>query len=271
MGNKLRFINDANKKYTNCAPRNLLCNTVFRLALYATTDIKAGTELFFYYNYPKETTAHFKQPTGKGGVVAVKQTVKPAAKRKAKSKDPNSFPYKASATSTLKSSSKHKPRVKTESEKAKVGKGKSKIRDAVLADNPSSNQTASPSGPQRARKTAPNEAIGHQTSRVAQLSRRGIKTIPRFDSEASDFSAATDDSSRFRRNTEGHAADKVIQDTDEEDAEFLPEGDAADSERSRSRLRRNKVLMTAGSSTPRSGESSLAGRKRPIVFNSDDE
>jgi SET domain-containing protein len=80
MGNKLRFINNADEKYTNCCPKNLLCNTVFRIALFATTDIKAGTELYFNYNYPKEKTAQFKQPNGK--VVAVKQT-----KKKSKMKD----------------------------------------------------------------------------------------------------------------------------------------------------------------------------------------
>jgi SET domain-containing protein len=79
MGNKLRFINNADDKYTNCCPKNLLCNTVFRIALFATTDIKAGIELYFNYNYPKEKTAQFKQPNAK--VVAVKQ-VKQKAKRK---------------------------------------------------------------------------------------------------------------------------------------------------------------------------------------------
>ena len=72
MGNKLRFINNADDKYTNCSPKNLLCNTVFRIALFATRDIKAGTELYFNYNYPKEKTAQFKQPNAKA--VAVKQT-----------------------------------------------------------------------------------------------------------------------------------------------------------------------------------------------------
>jgi SET domain-containing protein len=80
MGNKLRFINNADEKFTNCSPKNLLCNTVFRIALFTTTDIKAGTELYFNYNYPKEKTAQFRQPNGK--VVAVKQN-----KQKARKKD----------------------------------------------------------------------------------------------------------------------------------------------------------------------------------------
>jgi SET domain-containing protein len=80
MGNKLRFINNADEKFTNCSPKNLLCNTVFRIALFATTDIKAGTELYFNYNYPEEKTSQFKQPNGK--VVVVKQN-----KQKARKKD----------------------------------------------------------------------------------------------------------------------------------------------------------------------------------------
>ncbi|KAF2032179.1 SET domain-containing protein, partial [Setomelanomma holmii] len=71
MGNKVRFINNANKNLTNCHPKVLLCNTVFRVALYASVDIEAGTEFFFHYNYPEEMTMHFKQPKGK--VFAVKQ------------------------------------------------------------------------------------------------------------------------------------------------------------------------------------------------------
>lgn len=90
MGNKQRFLNNANKKYTNCYPKNLFCNTVFRIALYASTDIKAGTELFFDYSYPAEWTANFKQPKIKE-IVVVKQ------KHKSKSATPS---VKSTSSST---------------------------------------------------------------------------------------------------------------------------------------------------------------------------
>jgi len=40
----------------------MLCNTVHRIGFYASTDLAAGTELFFNYGYPTEKTAKFKRP-----------------------------------------------------------------------------------------------------------------------------------------------------------------------------------------------------------------
>lgn len=80
-GNKTRFINNAAEKYANCVAKLLLCNQITRVALFAKHDVKAGTELFFDYLYPKDKTDLFKQPdqfqqpdTTK--VVAVKQKAK---------------------------------------------------------------------------------------------------------------------------------------------------------------------------------------------------
>ncbi|KAF2254921.1 SET domain-containing protein, partial [Trematosphaeria pertusa] len=62
VGNKTRFINNADPRFTNCYAKNRLCNTVSRIGMFANTDIKAGTELFFNYSYPKEQTKYFKEP-----------------------------------------------------------------------------------------------------------------------------------------------------------------------------------------------------------------
>ncbi|KAF2131922.1 hypothetical protein P153DRAFT_285701 [Dothidotthia symphoricarpi CBS 119687] len=80
MGNKTRFMNNADDKFTNCKSKILLCNTVFRIGIYAESDIKAGTELFFNYHYTKEQMQNFKRPDGK--VIAIKQTVNPKGKSK---------------------------------------------------------------------------------------------------------------------------------------------------------------------------------------------
>lgn len=49
--------------HINCVAQPLLCNTVSRLGLYATRDIKPGEELLFNYGYPEDKIAHFKEPT----------------------------------------------------------------------------------------------------------------------------------------------------------------------------------------------------------------
>ena len=74
MGNKTRFINNADTNLANCHAKNLMCNTVQRIGMYASVDMQPGTELFFHYNYTKEQMKGFKQP--KAQIVAVKQTTK---------------------------------------------------------------------------------------------------------------------------------------------------------------------------------------------------
>ncbi|KAF2643347.1 hypothetical protein P280DRAFT_446843 [Massarina eburnea CBS 473.64] len=63
FGNKTRFINNADKQFSNCYARTVFCNTVNRIALYASENIKAGTELFFDYGYDEKQKKDFKQPS----------------------------------------------------------------------------------------------------------------------------------------------------------------------------------------------------------------
>ncbi|PVH94940.1 SET domain-containing protein [Periconia macrospinosa] len=65
FSNKSRFINNADPEYTNCYPKDKLCNGVHRLGIYASTNIKAGTELYFHYGYSEEEMKNFKQPSRK--------------------------------------------------------------------------------------------------------------------------------------------------------------------------------------------------------------
>lgn len=77
MGNKSRFINNADLNLANCHAKNVMCNTVSRIGLYASIDMEPGTELFFHYNYDKDKMKGYKQP--KSQVVTVKQKT-PSAK-----------------------------------------------------------------------------------------------------------------------------------------------------------------------------------------------
>ncbi|EME89198.1 uncharacterized protein MYCFIDRAFT_25813, partial [Pseudocercospora fijiensis CIRAD86] len=49
FGNKIRFINHADKSKCNIYPRIIMVNTVFRIALYGQRKVKPGEELFFDY------------------------------------------------------------------------------------------------------------------------------------------------------------------------------------------------------------------------------
>lgn len=74
-GNKTRFINHSNDEHANIVPRVTLCNSVWRIGLYALKDLACGVELFFDYNYPEEATKDFQQPKQKevpGKVFAAK-------------------------------------------------------------------------------------------------------------------------------------------------------------------------------------------------------
>ncbi|CAI6335712.1 unnamed protein product [Periconia digitata] len=62
FSNKTRFINNANLDYTNCSSSDKLCNGVQRIGIYASVNIKAGTELFFHYGYSEQEMKNFKQP-----------------------------------------------------------------------------------------------------------------------------------------------------------------------------------------------------------------
>ncbi|KAF2202581.1 hypothetical protein GQ43DRAFT_391789 [Delitschia confertaspora ATCC 74209] len=67
-GNKFRFINNSDRdNIINCVPRLMLCNTVTRIGMFATRELKPGEELYFNYNYPKEATKGFWERGEKPG------------------------------------------------------------------------------------------------------------------------------------------------------------------------------------------------------------
>jgi hypothetical protein len=109
-GNKFRFINNSDKaNIINCYPVVTLCNGVTRIGMFASRELKPGTELYFNYGYPKDITKHFwekgqkpknRPPVKRGKVVPVKtkrgakysSTAKVAAsksKRKTRGKNKN--------------------------------------------------------------------------------------------------------------------------------------------------------------------------------------
>ena len=297
MGNKLRFINNANKKLTNCAPKNLLCNTVSRLALYATSNIKAGTELFFHYNYPEETTLNFKQPTQrKDAVVAVKQTAKRTDKPKAKSKPSSSNTHRSPQPSARRELSQNQGHVGTSSDKARAARKRK--RDSMSFDQTAESQPFKvSSGPQRALKTVHNQTGNTKLSTTSTLHYKGNKTLRDLSHEDppynSDFSARGKETQQLSQ-SRGPREYHIVQDTDGEDDEFVLEemadhiessDDSASEEQNvesgkpsrrkpaahQSRPSKPKRVTTAVGKKQRGGARPGAGRKRRIVLNSDDE
>ncbi|CAN9132329.1 unnamed protein product [Alternaria alternata] len=290
MGNKLRFINNADDKYTNCSPKNLLCNTVFRIALFATRDIKAGTELYFNYNYPKEKTAQFKQPNAKA--VAVKQTKQKTKKRQ-----------------SLTSSQPIEDRSRVLAATAKAREAKAAKRAAAQAMlEPSDAQAATKrhSGTLKARKAAtgePGRKIAKESMREA-LSRNDstytdTDTGVDAEAEASDpeipavIESQSTQTSQYVQDTE-EDNDKYVLTTQEDDEEEDVTEPASDDEqaivpdrgvgtrtrrglgRPRKRIsdlapviavKDKKTKTKMGGARPGAGRK----RKRPIITNSDDE
>ncbi|KAK8253954.1 hypothetical protein IWZ00DRAFT_213292 [Phyllosticta capitalensis] len=64
MGNELRLINNASEKFANCFVRIMMCNTVYRIGVFAGEDIPSGSELFFNYGFDKTLEKDFRDPTG---------------------------------------------------------------------------------------------------------------------------------------------------------------------------------------------------------------
>lgn len=273
----------------------MFCNTVFRVALYANTDIKAGTEFFFNYNYPEEMTKNFKQPKGKA--VAVKQTTKVTSKRELLR-----APSKSDAVLSNSGASIAKREGLAKARAAKAAKAaKAKALFAAVGAN-----TAT--APKIARKIATG-AHTFAFSKNANVQRR-LKRSPGFEtrnrSTASRSVIESDEDTRRRGRTR---TDLVVQDTDEDDEnEDIQSGDARGcgrehpnaekptrpntreehafsndnprrSGRSRSWPQKfdmeqvyavkevKKVKKKMGGARPGAGRK----RKRPIVFNSDDE
>lgn len=272
MGNKLRFINNADDKYTNCAPRNLLCNTVFRIALFATTNIKAGTELYFNYNYPKEKTAQFKQPNGK--VVAVKET-----KQKVKRVD-------AGSKTSQPVVERDRSRILAATAKARAAKAAK--RAAMLEEEARLALAKSLPGPLRARKTATGTPGVKRASKLRDSLCRNESTgsDTGFDVEASDGEMSVAGTSQETTTSQ------YVEDTDD-DEEFIT-GDSQENEgeevrrsaRHGSTVGRRRpgrprkrgsdvapVMATEKRSGNLGGARPGAGRKRkrPVILNSDDE
>lgn len=262
----------------------MFCNTVFRIALYARVNIKAGTELFFNYNYDPSLTKTYKEPTGT--VFAVKGVGKPAARVKPKTE-------KISSQKTPLPSI---PGDGTEAQRkalAKARAAKAAKRAALHAESSSQNANSHRIGLQQARKTAANKPYRSRTTR-ATGGRERFKTVRRSgiveDPDASESAMDADDDI---------VPEKVVPETDDEDDEFVPEKDApeepepseshvSDAEEedvdmeSRSRRRRHplKLVKSAQSTRPvvavkkkMSGARPGAGRKRKhgVIINSGDE
>ena len=273
MGNKLRFINNADDKYTNCAPRNLLCNTVFRIALFATTNIKAGTELYFNYNYPKEKTAQFKQPNGK--VVAVKEN-----KQKAK---------KVDGIAKRKQPGEERDRSRVLAATAKARAAKAAKRQAMLEEAARLAAARPSSGPFRAHKTATVTPVPKPGSRLRQRVSRNesAESDTGLDGDASDAEASAANASQET------AASQYVGETDEDDEEFMVD-DTEENQNKETRpwARCSSTMSRNGPGRPRKRASDVAPmmvsqrktgkmggarpgagrkRKRPVILNSDDE
>lgn len=188
-------------------PKNLFCNTVFRIALYATTDIKAGTELFFHYNYPEELTKNFKQPKGK--VVAVKEIVRQPSKAKLKR-----------ASSTTPSSAGayiDRPRPRNHEALAIARAAKAAKRAAMLAEK---GLETPGTGVKQARKSTSTGPNGYQ--KLKNSNSRG-RTERVRDLEIPEAPNASASAVEADHNANTRAPTLVVQDTDEEDDDSVPD------------------------------------------------
>jgi hypothetical protein len=292
MGNKLRFINNAKKNLSNCGSRVLFCNTVFRVALYASTDIKAGTEFFFHYNYPACMTKNFKQPKGK--VVAVKQIVKQPSKAKTKralSRTPaNNDPKPSSAGSYKEKEKLERPWVRESLTKARAAKAAK--REATLAEKDLQTSANAIPATMLRQGQARKSAGGPSMFRPSKDSiSRGRSRQPQDNSSREGSNASGSVGVRTRS-----APTLVVQDTDDEDdentvkdtqagaqeAKAAEDGidlDAEDPESSARPQRASiakpapvivavkKIKKKMGGARPGAGRK----RKRPLVVNSEDE
>ncbi|KAH7079176.1 hypothetical protein BKA63DRAFT_409412 [Paraphoma chrysanthemicola] len=282
MGNKLRFINNANKNLVNCYPKVLLCNTVFRVALYASVDIKAGTEFFFHYNYPEEMTMHFKQPKGK--VVAVRQLKPVATKQK-------SAAIRSSSKSVDPSG--ENPYARQIEGLAKARAAKAAKRAAQLAELglPATSRL------KQARKSAVHSSTTYKLSRDSEVQGRHKQAPTLSRSEAVEaYESVLYADERTSTKTRGaleKETDFVVQETDDEDepedtqagaeedsvpASEVEKGlnlDAGETVRApgRTRGRAIKSAPVFAVKNKKGGFRPGAGRKRkrPVIVNSDEE
>ncbi|PSN70111.1 hypothetical protein BS50DRAFT_548006 [Corynespora cassiicola Philippines] len=142
VGNKTRFINNADKKFSNCTPKILLCNTVLRTGLFASKNLKAGTELFFDYYYPEEKQKDFQQPK-RPAVVAVKKKMSASA-------DSASSYKTASSNPSLEHSTRGSTRLTTQSQQAQPAR----VKTSLSAKHPPQNM---------AKKAAPSYFVSRKS------------------------------------------------------------------------------------------------------------
>jgi hypothetical protein len=193
--------------------RVVFCNTVFRVALYASVDIKAGTELFFHYNYPEDMTKNFKQPKGK--VVAVKQTVK--APIKVKPKRAMSCSSTNDPTPDSEVVSKDRPWIREALAKARAAKAAK--RAAMLAEKAALTDKALPTTSNthigNVFKQARKSASGPQADNRGRSKRARELDMGDESNGSRSASRADDDANRRKKTTPAH----IVQDTDEEEEE----------------------------------------------------
>jgi hypothetical protein len=250
----------------------MFCNTVFRVALYANTDIKAGTELFFNYNYPEEMTKYFNQPKGK--VVAVKQAVNQPSKAKSKRATSHSS---FNNDPTLNAAETHVDRPWVKEALAKARAAKAAKRAAIQAGQvdaaPVTARGKTASQPKQARKSAsgpssfksPNFPGGRGRTGGAQNSNS------REASTASQSAAEIDGNARERDTV---TPTLVVQDTDEETNTDADIGEYGDVRRRTSRPRAGMAKKSAPIVAVKKLKRTSVGRlkrKRPLIVNSDDE
>lgn len=254
------------------------------MALIASRNIKAGTELFFNYNYPKYLTKNFKQPQAK--VVAIKQLVNGTSKA-----GKNRASSHASSNNDDRRSAVTNPAVIAATAKARAAK--KAIREARLAEQgiaavppKNASRTSRP-----ARKSAgssgfqlvPRDASARGRSRQARGS------ASRTESAASAPVTESIGAGSVRRRRSANTP--VVEETDNEHAGYgvhsdsegsghesqAETGDQDATSRSSSRLRRIPTrfaeVMAVKEVKKKSRLRSLVGtkRKRPVVLNSDDE
>lgn len=289
MGNKLRFINNANAIHCNCASKVVFCNTVFRVALYAVMNIKAGSELFFNYNYPEEMTRNFKQPKGK--IVAVKQVVKQPKKGKMK-RAPSSINSIMSSTGEYVDKP-ERPGMREALAKARAAKAAKRALKLAEDGLQTHTTTAESRRPNQARKAA----SGPSSFRMSMDPDVGGRSVRERDSSAREGSNASRSRAETRANSGTPAL--VIQETDDEDEDTNGGAEASDPEVSeageddsaeedgshasdaaperagaaRPRMRKSALVAVKEVKKARGGARPGAGRKRkrPLIVNSEDE
>lgn len=235
MGNKLRFINNADEKYANCRPKLVLCNTVIRIALYAKKAIPAGTELFFYYGYHKDTeqSQDFRNPGGKE-VVAVKK----ATKQNSKKKPHNTFSRELLSTGSAESLSHVSEKVLAATAKARAAK-RMKYESKLAAE--------------KSQATARNERVEYHNARMKSFVSRA--------SQQGRAGASHEKSDKHRLS--GHEG-LTIKDSDD----VIIPGPRG---RSRQPVPSLTSMISVKETTEKTQTNASAKRKRPIIPDSDDE